>query len=53
MTGSEDLLASARRWREMAANREAANWRELYLLLATAYEQAAQPQPPLERQPQC
>ncbi len=37
----EDLLAEAQRWRDAAADRAACNWRDIYLTLAEAYEQAA------------
>lgn len=38
---AQDLLERARRWRDAAAERDAINWRDVYLSLADAYEQAA------------
>ncbi|MDR3537297.1 MAG: hypothetical protein P4L71_12435 [Acetobacteraceae bacterium] len=49
MDDPQDLLVAAQRWRDAAAGREALNWRDIYLTLAEAYEQAARehgaPQP--------
>lgn len=41
MDEPEDLLVAAQRWRDAAQSREAVNWRDVYLTLAEAYEQAA------------